>query len=232
MPYNRQIPDAPIAGSMLPRADANTLKNTDLLYLVQPGNNLGERSKAVELSALFGSDPAKYTSGIICSNILDYSGALAATSTSATAYTEVAHVDIDPRLDVQFHVWGTSGQASDGSEYNTYSYGLRGRVRMMYLPDDHDRDLVAIAPSGFRNSDGTGPAPTYNAFFGCLPFNYSPSPSELQAYPTKRVTLYLSTGTTGNPYHGIDPASFALKIQAAIFPRQIDTTILKATVTP
>jgi hypothetical protein len=215
---------------MIPRAAASTLKNTDLLYLAQPDNNLGERSKAVELSALFSSDPAKYAPRIICSNILEYSGALAATSTSA--YTEVAHVDIDPRLDVQFHVWGTSDPASDGSEYNTYSYGLRACVRMMYLPDDQDRDLVAIAPSGFRNSDSTGPAPTYNAFFGCLPFNYSPSSSELQYYPTKRVTLYLSTGTTGSPYHGIDPASFALNIQATIFPRQIDTTILKATATP
>lgn len=228
MSYDRQIPDAPIALSMLPRDESPAA--SDLIYLAKPNAPIGQRSKAVELSALFGSDPAKYTSGIICSNILDYSGALAATS--ANAYTEVAHVDIDPRLDVQFHVWGTSDQASDGAEYNTYSYGLRGRVRMMYLPDDQDRDLVAIAPSGDRNADGTGPAPTYNAFFGCLPFNYSPSPSEFQAYPTKRVTLYLSTGTTGSPYHGTDPASFALKIQAAIFPRQIDTTILKATVTP
>lgn len=228
MPYDRQIPDAPIALSMLPRDESPAA--SDLIYLVKPNNPIGQRSKAVELSALFGSDPAKYTSGIICSNILDYSGALAATS--AFAYTEVAHVDIDPRLDVQFHVWGTSDPASDGSEYNTYSYGLRALVRMMYLPDDQDRDLVAIAPSGYRNSDGTGSAPTYNAFFGCLPFEYSLSPSEFQTYPTKRVTLYLSTGTTGNPYHGIDPASFALKIQATIFPRQIDTTILKATVTP
>lgn len=228
MSYRHSIPDAPIALSMLPRDERPAA--SDLIYLVKPGNPIGQRSKAVELSALFSSDPAKFTSGIICSNILEYSGALAATST--TAYTEVAHVDIDPRLDVQFHVWGTSDPASDGAEYNTYSYGLRARVRMMYLPDDQDRDLVAIAPSGYRNSDGTGPAPTYNAFFGCLPFDYSPSPGELQHHPTKRVTLYLSTGATENPYHGTSPASFALKIQAAIFPRQIDTTILKATVTP
>ena len=229
MPENYDIiPKAPVAPSMLPRA--TQLNAGDLIILTQPGNPIGQKSKAVELSALFSSDPAKYAPRIVCSNVLDYSGALAATS--ATAYTEVAHVDIDPRLDVQFHVWGTSDQASDGAEYNTYSYGLRARVRMMYLPDDQDRDLVAIAPSGFRNSDGTGPAPTYNAFFGCLPFDYSPSPSELHNHPTKRVTLYLSTGATASPYNGTDPASFALKIQAAIFPRQIDTTILKATVTP
>lgn len=229
MPENYNIiPKAPVAPSMLPRA--TQLNTGDLIIITQPGNPIGQKSKAVELSTLFSSEPAKYAPRIICSNILEYSGALAATS--ASAYTEVAHVDIDPRLDVQFHVWGTSDTASNGFEYNSYSYGLRARVRMMYLPDDQDRDLVAIAPSGFRNEDGTGPAPTYNAFFGCLPFNYSPSPSEFQTYPTKRVTLYLSTGTTGSPYHGTDPASFALKIQAAIFPRQIDTTILKATATP
>lgn len=228
MPYDRQIPDAPIALSMLPRL--TDLQDGDLIYVVRQTNPIGQKSKAVELSALFSSDPAKYAPRIVCSNVLDYSGALAATS--ATAYTEVAHVDIDPRLDVQFHVWGTSDPASDGAEYKTYSYGLRALVRMMYLPDDTDRDLVAIAPSGFRNADGTGPAPTYNAFFGCLPFDYSPSPSELHNHPTKRVTLYLSTGATASPYHGTDPASFALKIQAAIFPRQIDTTILKATATP
>lgn len=228
MPYDRQIPDAPIALSMLPRDESP--EASDLIYIAKPNATIGQRSKAVELSALFGSDPAKYAPRIICSNILEFSGALAATSTASL--TEVAHVDIDPRLDVQFHVWGTSDPASDGSEYNTYSYGLQGRVRMMYLPDDQDRDLMAIAPSGFRNSDGSGPAPTYNAFFGCLPFDYSPSPNELLHYPTKRVTLFLSSGATASPYHGTEPSSFSLKIQAAIFPRKIDTAILQATATP
>ena len=50
MPYNRQIPDAPIAGSMLPRASELTLD--DLLVLIQPGNPIGQKNKALVLSML------------------------------------------------------------------------------------------------------------------------------------------------------------------------------------
>ena len=50
MPYNRQIPDAPIAGSMLPRATGMTLD--DLLILIQPGNPIGQKNKALTLSLL------------------------------------------------------------------------------------------------------------------------------------------------------------------------------------
>lgn len=50
MPYNRQIPDAPIAGSMLPRATELTLD--DLLVLIQPGNTIGHKNKALTLSLL------------------------------------------------------------------------------------------------------------------------------------------------------------------------------------
>ena len=50
MPYNRQIPDAPIAGSMLPRATELTLD--DLLVLIQPGNPIGQKNKALTLSLL------------------------------------------------------------------------------------------------------------------------------------------------------------------------------------
>ena len=50
MPYNRQIPDAPIAGSMLPRATKLTLD--DILVLIQPGNPIGQKNKALTLSLL------------------------------------------------------------------------------------------------------------------------------------------------------------------------------------
>lgn len=50
MPYNRQIPDAPIAGSMLPRATELTLD--DILLLTQPGNPIGQKNKALTLSLL------------------------------------------------------------------------------------------------------------------------------------------------------------------------------------
>ena len=51
MSYNRQIPDAPIAGSMLPRATELTLD--DLLVLIQPGNPIGQKNKARFLRARF-----------------------------------------------------------------------------------------------------------------------------------------------------------------------------------
>lgn len=50
MPYDRQIPDAPIAGSMLPRATELTLD--DLLVLIQPGNPIGQKNKSLTLSVL------------------------------------------------------------------------------------------------------------------------------------------------------------------------------------
>jgi hypothetical protein len=120
MPYNRQIPDAPIAGSMLPRAAS--VDASDLLVIIKPNNTIGQRNKSLELETLFSSDLFQFVgvrNSIIKTNILEYSGALAATSTGA--YTEVCHLDVDPRMDVEFHVWGTSGQAgaSGGRIQNT-----------------------------------------------------------------------------------------------------------------
>lgn len=50
MPYNRQIPDAPIAGSMLPRA--TELTPEDILVLIKPENQIGQRNKSLVLSLL------------------------------------------------------------------------------------------------------------------------------------------------------------------------------------
>ena len=48
--YNRTIPDAPLPVSMLPRPEALTAK--DLLLLIQPGNPIGQKNKALTLSLL------------------------------------------------------------------------------------------------------------------------------------------------------------------------------------
>ena len=50
MAYNRPIPDAPIALSMLPRAEELTPR--DLLLLAKPGNLIGQKNKALALSVL------------------------------------------------------------------------------------------------------------------------------------------------------------------------------------
>lgn len=52
MPYNRQIPDATIALSMLPQVQAEDIGDSDLMYLVKPNNTIGQRCKAIALSVL------------------------------------------------------------------------------------------------------------------------------------------------------------------------------------
>ena len=225
MPYNRQIPDAPIAISMLPRASAADLKKNDLLYLVKPGNNLGERCNSLELEALFGSDLFKFAgvrNSIVKSNILQYSGALAATSSSQ--YTEVCHLDVDPRMDVVFHVWGSSGAATAGGGGTRYQYGLRGKTEQYYEGEDISKVLESMSPSYLQETENT-PTPVYNAVFGLNPYEFR----VVSAKPTKRVTLYLSTGTTFSPYHATDPSSFSLNIQATIYPSKFVDNVLKAT---
>lgn len=224
MPYDRQIPDAPIALSMLPRVAAADLKKNDLLYLVKPGNNLGERCKSLELETLFSSDlfqSVGVRNSIIKSNILEYSGALAATSSSQ--YTEVCHLDVDVLSDVVFHVWGSSDTATEGAGGTRYQYGLRGKTEQYYEGEDISKVLEAMSPSYYQE-DNT-PTPVYNAVFGLNPYEFNVSP----AIPTKRVTLYLSTGTTFSPYHATDPSSFSLNIQATIYPSKYVSNILKAT---
>ena len=228
MPYNRQIPDAPIAGSMLPRPTALTAQ--DLLLLIQPGNNLGQKNKAVTLEALFDSDLFKFAglyNSLIKSNILDYSGALA--SASNNLFTEVCHLDVDPRMDVEFHVWGTSNQAgASGDTYTNFDYGLRARTRQHYVPNDDDRDLVAFGGyAGHKDANGGPSTPVYNDRFGLIPYDYSGD--IVAAYPTKRVTLFLAAGATMNPYHATVPSEFSLKIQATIFPSKYVNNILNAT---
>lgn len=225
MPYDRQIPDAPIAGSMLPRAAS--VDSSDLLVLIKPNNPIGQRNKSLELGGLFNSDLFKFAgvyNSIIKSNILEYSGALAATSSSA--YTEVCHLDVGVLSDVVFHVWGSSDKAGDGSEDQRYEYGLRGKTEQYYEGEDIGKVLEAMSPSGFKASDGVGPSnPVYNAVFGLNPYEFNVT----AAKPTKRVTLYLSTGTTFSPYHATNPTSFSLKIQATIYPSKYVNNILKAT---
>lgn len=225
MPYDRQIPDAPIAGSMLPRVEAADLKSQDILVLTQPGNPIGQKNKALELGALFSSDLFKFAglyNSLIKSNILEYSGALAATSSSA--YTEVCHLDVNVLSDVVFHVWGSSDAATKGIGGTRYQYGLRGKTEQYYEGDDISKVLEAMSPSYFQEGENT-PTPVYNAVFGLKPYEFHVSP----AIPTKRVTLYLSTGTTFSPYHATDPSSFSLKIQATIYPSKYVDNVLKAT---
>lgn len=230
MPFNRQIPDAPIAMSMLPQLDQ--IKSGDLLLVTRPSNPLGQRNKVVPAEKLPTSDLFKFSNPVIYSGLLELNN-LSLPATNTGNFQEVAHVDIDPRLDVEFHVWGTSGQAykSSGSDQTRFDYGLRAKVRQYYAPDDQDRDLVAACAAGFRFEDPNGNAygpgtPTYNTIFGSAPYNYNPSVGELGHHPTKRVTLYLSSGSSASHYQCHEPDSYSLTIQARIFPCKIASQIL------
>lgn len=224
MPYNRQIPDAPIAGSMLPRAAS--VDASDLLVLIKPNNPLGQRNKSLELRDLFDSDLFKFAgvyNSVIKSNILEYSGALAATSLNQ--YTEVCHLDVNVLSDVVFHVWGTSNNAEPGAGGTGYQYGLRGKTEQYYEGADIGKVLEAMSPSYHQDKDGDISSPSYNAVFGLKPYEFDISP----AIPTKRVTLYLSTGTSFSPYQATGPSSFSLNIQATIYPSKYVSNVLKAT---
>lgn len=224
MPYNHPIPDAPIAGSMLPRAAS--VDSSDLLVLIKPNNPLGQRNKSLELETLFSSDLFKFAgvyNSVIKSNILEYSGALV--DTSSGQYTEVCHLDVDPRMDVEFHVWGTSNLAKPGEGGTSYQYGLRGKAEQYYEGEDIGNVLEAMSPSYHQDEDGDIRTPSYNAVFGLKPYEFY----FIQAKPTKRVTLYLSTGTSFSPYQATHPSSFSLKIQATIFPSKYESNVLKAT---
>ncbi len=225
MPYDRQIPDAPITGSMLPRVEASDLKSQDILVLTQPGNPIGQKNKSMELGALFGSDLFKFVgvyNSVVKTNILEYSGALKATS--SIQYTEVCHLDVDVLSDVVFHVWGSSDAATEGAGGTIYQYGLRGKTEQYYEGEDISKVLEAMSPSYFQE-DNNSLTPVYNAVFGLKPYEFNVT----SAKPTKRVTLYLSTGTTFSPYHATDPSSFSLNIQATIYPSKYVNNILKAT---
>ena len=52
MPYNRQIPDSPIPGSMFPRAE--TLTDNDIVVIIQPLNAPGQKTRTMTLSQLAG----------------------------------------------------------------------------------------------------------------------------------------------------------------------------------
>lgn len=217
MPYNpSNIPDSPLPISMLPDAEELTIQ--DLLLITQLGN-ANFRSRRLSLNALFGSAIFKNASALaaapVYSNILDFTGALPQFSTSRiSGMTKVAEIDCDPRYDVEFHVWGESNAAGGSTSQTRYEYGLTGIVRQVYDPDDVDRDLLAKFTAGYKAGDNVSPTPIYNGVFHTIPYDYTND--IISAYPTKKVSLYLSSGTSASPYQDNGPSSFTLKIQAKL----------------
>lgn len=212
MPYNRQIPDAPIALSMLPRDEIPAA--SDLIYLVKPNNPIGQRSKAVDLLTLAAGGFGSYVTPI-----MDW-GPDALPQTGPAQMTAICYIDVDPRCQVLFKVWGTSAPAGTGD--GDYDFGLCGRVQTNWPGVDTNMQELRkrVYAGSYWHIEGHSYepfVPTYDAVFSELPHTYAVTPQLLQAHPNKRVRLSLSSGSSDTEGQSNPPSSFQLKIQAFVF---------------
>jgi hypothetical protein len=235
---------------MLPAAAP--LKKADLLYVVQPGTNPGEKARSLSIEALAGSDVLRFGSAVrgIMSNIITYTGALPWSGTG----TRICRVRTDPRNQVIFFVEGTSGSAGEAGEfgqqtYTGYQYGLKAMVRSYFYYNDQDYDrndqyITAGNKQYLYDSDSDSfrflfdqDRPTYKGSFfeSHLPWvetiNWDRYP-EGHDVRTKEVDLYLAGGVTGNPYRLSPPSSYTIKVQALITPAQCKADVLQSLATP
>ena len=166
MPYNRQIPDAPIAPSMLPRVAAADLTSQDVLVLTQPGNNPGQKNKGLELGALFDSPFAgpAYAAGAAPKFYeFTYDGPIPRTGVAPnqpgdnSVGTRIAYLEVPFKHQAIFWIDGYSNTAtsykapSSQGWISNYTYGLRLTARSLWSPhDDEDHDLFFPCMTGQR----------------------------------------------------------------------------------
>lgn len=233
MTYNRQIPDAPIAPSMLPRA--SEVSSQDLLLLIKPNNDPGDKTKALELDTLVNSDILRFSNvlGGIFTNIVTYTGPLAWSNEGS----KLCQVVTDPRNQVIFFVEGTSesaGQAIQvsGQAQTSFQYGLKGMVRSYFPFDDQNYSrndqYISAGSKDFINNPSNPESfiLVHDEFRVCYKgaFMEDPTPlpnvdwaSKPAQMRTKTVGLWIAGGVTANPYKLPPPASYTLNIQALIF---------------
>ncbi len=231
--YTRTIPDAPLPVSMLPRA--SSVSSKDLLLLVKPNNDPGDKTKALELDTLVNSDLLRFSNvlGGTFTNTVTYTGPLPWSINGSL----LCQVTTDPRNQVIFFVEGTSESAGSAQEVlqlavTHFQYGLKGMVRSRFTYDsqNYDRnDQYISAGSKDYIRDPTDPEQfilvhdedrvCYKGAFMENPAALSnvdwasaPSPTRI-----KTVGLWMAGGVTANPYRLTPPASYTLNIQALIF---------------
>ena len=229
MPYNPNFtPDAPLPISMLP--DAEPLNLDDLLLVTQLGNTTG-RSRRLSIGALINSTPLVNAPSGLASNVLDFSGALPQCVASYSSSAQmVAVLDVPVLCDVEFRVWGTSGLCTPTSQ-NFYEYGLTAITESNWAPDgDQDRretHKLFIAKRYDDSSELTNPI-GYSAVFPVPTTPKVPTDIELANYPTRRVKLDLSSGTSASLYQASPPSTFTLKIQAICKPMNYSAELLRS----
>lgn len=246
MTYNRTIPDAPLPVSMLPRADE--VSSQDLLLLVKPNNDPGNKTRALELDTLVNSDILRFSNvlGGTFTNTITYTGPLPWSTTGSN----LCRVTTDPRNQVIFFVEGTSESAGTPQPYSggvttAFQYGLKGMVRSYfpYSDENYDRNNQYIS-AGSKRFTRTSTDPDiftlahdedrvcYKGEFrenhAALPMvDWASKPAEMR---TKTVDLWIAGGVTDNPYRLPPPASYTLSIQALIFKARYggyNTTLLE-----
>lgn len=241
--YTRTIPDAPLPVSMLPRA--SSVSSKDLLLLVKPNNDPGDKTKALELETLVNSDILRFSNvlGGIFTNTVTYTGPLPWSNNGSN----LCRVMTDPRNQVIFFVGGTSESAGSprvvsGGLAVSFQYGLKCMVRSHFPYDgqSYDRnDQYISAGSKFYIRDPTEPDDVilihdedrvcYKGAFmensaALSNVDWASKPAQMRI---KTVDLYIAGGVTGSPYRLPPPASYTLNIQALIFKTRRGSTSLE-----
>lgn len=227
--YNRTIPDAPLPVSMLPRA--GEVSSQDLLLLIKPNNEPGDKTKALALDTLVNSDILRFSNvlGGAFTNTLTYTGPLPWSNTGS----RLCQVMTDPRNQVIFFVEGTSESAgTPGDRQTHFQYGLKGMVRSHFPYDgqNYDRNDQYIS-AGSKDYIGNPTNPDlfilthdedpvcYKGEFrenhaALANVDWASKPAQMRI---KTVGLWIAGGVTSNPYRLTPPASYTLNIQALIF---------------
>lgn len=231
--YTRTIPDAPLPVSMLPRA--SEVSSQDLLLLVKPNNEPGDKTRAMELDTLVNSDILRFSNvlGGTFTNILTYTGPLPWSNTGS----RLCQLITDPRNQVIFFVEGTSESAGtpqvvSGGATSSFQYGLKGMVRSHFPYDGqkYDRNDQYISAGGknyirnptnpddfilIRDEDRVCYKGAFMENHAALAnVDWASKPAQMRI---KTVGLWIAGGVTDNPYRLTPPASYTLNIQALIF---------------
>lgn len=215
---------------MLPSAEPLGLG--DLLLLTQPANVNG-RSRKISIKSLLNSDPFIQAPSGAVSNVLSFSGSLPqCIATYSSSAQMVAVLDVPVIYDVEFRVWGTSDTATATTQ-NTYEYGLTAITSTYWSPyadadirETHRLYLGKALVDSYNYNSPIG----YSAVFPAPSIPKVPSSVELLAEPTRRVKLYLSSGTSASPYQAARPSAFDLKIQAICKPVNYNANLLRSSV--
>ena len=169
MPYNRQIPDAPIAPSMLPLATELTIE--DILLLTQPGNPIGQKNRSLTLDMLRNFVWGAYENFNRIKNAVHTSDS--ASMSPPYAYLDIPLINVPPgyvlgAVDLDFVCTDSVAASNWGDIYLKFSAGIG--TYSPVVPGDYTKKYPAVAensviiPDKFVGTDTSG-NPHFTAHF-------------------------------------------------------------------